>query len=154
MTSPIYNESADKIAVVEALYRYAAGIDLKNNDLIASAFTEDAESDFGPASRKAGFDFPVLVGRNNIITVVSGALGEIDTTHSVSNPRVTLSGDNAHLEAMVEAQHVPKDDPARHFLMKNRYDVELVRQGAVWVMTRITVDNVWRNGDPTVLTGK
>jgi len=153
MTSAINNEFADKIAVTEALYRYAAGIDLKDNELIASALTEDAESDFGPASRKAGFEFPVLVGRANIISVVSDALGKIDTTHSVSNPRVNVSGDSAHLEAMVEAQHVPKNDPSRHFLMKNRYDVELVRQGEVWVMTHITVDNVWRNGDPTVLTG-
>jgi hypothetical protein len=37
--------------------------------------------------------------------------------------------------------------------MKNRYDVELVRQKETWVIKRNTVDNVWRSGDPSVLAG-
>jgi hypothetical protein len=36
--------------------------------------------------------------------------------------------------------------------MKNRYDVELAREGDIWVITRTTVDNVWRSGDPAVLS--
>jgi hypothetical protein len=36
--------------------------------------------------------------------------------------------------------------------MKNRYDVELVRNGDVWLITRNTVDNVWQSGDPAVLS--
>jgi hypothetical protein len=57
------------------------------------------------------------------------------------------------MDALVEAQHVPRNDPARHYLMKNRYDVELARNGDVWVITRNTVDNVWRSGDIAVLSG-
>jgi hypothetical protein len=37
--------------------------------------------------------------------------------------------------------------------MKNRYDVELKRNGGLWVITRNTVDNVWRSGDIGVLSG-
>lgn len=145
--------SSDRLAVVEALYRFAAGIDLRDKELLASALTEDAVSDFTPAGAKAGFDYPVLEGRDTIIAALSGSLSQVDTTHSVSNPRVTVNGDKAHLEALVEAQHVPSNDPARHYLMKNRYDVDLVRQGDVWLIQRNTVDNVWRSGDPTVLAG-
>jgi hypothetical protein len=54
---------------------------------------------------------------------------------------------------LVEAQHVLKNDPARHYLMKNRYSVELVRLGAEWGIQRVTVDNVWRTGEPAVLMG-
>ena len=149
----ILKNTADKIAVVEALYRFAAGIDLRDQDLLASALAEDAVSDFGPAAAKAGFEYPVLEGRMNIVAVLSEALKLLDTTHSVSNPRVILDGDKARLDALVEAQHVSRSDPSRHFLMKNRYDVELVRQGDVWVIQRTTVDNVWRSGDPAVLSG-
>lgn len=46
-----------------------------------------------------------------------------------------------------------KSDPARHYLMKNRYDINLVRLGEVWSIQRVTVDNVWRTGDPSVLMG-
>ncbi|MDX1725713.1 MAG: nuclear transport factor 2 family protein [Pseudomonas sp.] len=147
------NETADKLAVVETLYRFAAGIDLRDRDLLASAFADDAISDFRPAAAKAGFEYPVLEGREIIVAALSDALSLIDTTHSVNNPRVSVDGDKAHLEALVEAQHVPQNDHSRHYLMKNRYDVELMRKGEVWLIQRVTIDNVWRTGDPGVLSG-
>lgn len=146
-------EISDRLAVVDALYRFAAGIDLRDKDLLASALADDAVSDFRPAAAKGGFEYPVIEGRDTIVSALSTSLSQLDTTHSVSNPRVTLNGDAAHLDALVEAQHVSRADPSRHYLMKNRYRVELVRQGAAWVIARNTVDNVWRSGDPTVLAG-
>jgi len=47
-----FQETADKFAVVETLYRFAAGIDLNDNELLASAFAANAISDFGPAGKK------------------------------------------------------------------------------------------------------
>jgi hypothetical protein len=146
------NHAADKLAAAETLYRFAAGIDLKDDDLLASAFAADAVSDFRPAAAKAGFEYPVLQGRENIVAALSGSLKSLETTHSVSNPRVIVDGDLARLDALVEAQHVPAADPSRHYLMKNRYDVELVRQDDAWVIQRVTIDNVWRSGDPAVLS--
>jgi hypothetical protein len=146
-------ESADKFAVVETLHRFTAGIDLRDSNLLASAFAADAISDFRPAGRKAGFEYPVLEGREAIVATLTGSLSKIDTTHSVSNPRVTINGDKAVLDALVEAQHLPSNDHSRHYLMKNRYDVELIRQEDVWVIQRVTIDNVWLTGDPSVLTG-
>jgi hypothetical protein len=145
--------AAENSAVIDTLHRFAAGIDLKDSALLASAFTATAISDFRPAAAKAGFEYPVLEGRDTIVGALSAALGQLDTTHSVSNARVTLDGDNARLDALVEAQHVPQSDPSRHYLMKNRYDVELVREEGVWLIQRVTVDNVWRSGDPAVLAG-
>lgn len=118
MSSTSPQETADKLSVVETLYRFAAGIDLQDNELLASAFAENAVSDFRPAAAKAGFEYPVLEGRDTIVAALSGALGHVDTTHSVSNPRVIINGDKAHLDALVEAQHVLKNDPSRHYLMK------------------------------------
>jgi len=144
-------ETIDKLAVIDALYRFAAGIDLRDNDLLSSSLAKDAISDFGPAGKKVGVEFPILQGRENIVAMLTSALSNIDTTHSVTNPRVSLNGDQAVLDALVEAQHLPSDDHTRHFLMKNRYDVELIKQDQAWVIQRYTVDNVWRTGDPTVL---
>jgi hypothetical protein len=110
------SDAADELAVAEALHRFAAGIDLRDRELLTS-------------------------------------LGQLETTHSVGNPRVTIDGDTAKLEAMVEAQHVPRNDHSRHCLMKNRYDVDLVRIDGIWVIQRTTVDNVWRTGDSTVMSG-
>lgn len=147
------HETADKFAVVETLYRFAAGIDLRDNKLLSSAFAENAVSDFRPAGKKAGFEYPVLEGRGAIVAALTGSLALIDTTHSVSNPRVVIDGDKAVMDALVEAQHLPSNDHSRYYLMKNRYDVELIRQENAWVIQRVTIDNVWRSGDPSVLTG-
>lgn len=136
----------NKLTIIDSLYRYAAGIDLKDKELIKSVFTEDAVSDFRPAGAKAGFEYPVLEGKEVIAEALMRSLKPIVTTHSVTNPRVTIDGDKAHLEAIVEAQHLPETDPSRHYLMKNRYDVELIKQEDSWFICRVTVDNVWRTG--------
>ncbi|HHB1424424.1 TPA: nuclear transport factor 2 family protein [Serratia odorifera] len=153
MSVSLSENVANNLAIVDSLYRYAAGIDLKDPELIKGVFTEDAVSDFRPAGAKAGFEYPVLEGKETIADALLNSLKPIVTTHSVTNPRVTIDGDKAYLEAIVEAQHLPESDPSRHYLMKNRYDVELLKQQDGWFICRVTVDNVWRTGDPTVLAG-
>lgn len=144
-------ETADRLAIADALYRFAAGIDLRDKALLSSSLADNAVSDFRPAAAKAGFDYPVIEGRDAIVAAIMGSLASLDTSHSVTNQRITIAGDTARMDALVEAQHVPRDDHARHYLMKNRYDVELARKGNGWVITRNTVDNIWRAGDPAVL---
>lgn len=143
--------ASDKQSVLEALYRFAAGIDLRDRALLASAFAENAISDFRPAAAKAGFEYPVLQGRDIIVEALASSLSQVDTTHSISNPRVRIDGDSASVDLLVEAQHVSRDDPGSHHLMKNRYDVALSRKGDVWVIEQVIVDNVWRTGNPRVL---
>ena len=46
---------------------------------------------------------------------------------------------------------LPKGDHSRHLLLKNIYTMELVRDGARWVIERMVIENVWYTGDPTVL---
>ena len=152
-SSTSHTATQDKLAVVEALYRYAAGLDLRDKDLLASAFADDAVADFGPATKKAGQEYPPIKGRETIAPALLGSLSHLDTTHSLSNPRVSLDGDTAHLEGIMACQHLPREDHSRHVLMTNRYDVDLARQGDVWVIQHLTVDNAWTQGDPKVLAG-
>ncbi|MEV7026706.1 nuclear transport factor 2 family protein [Kitasatospora sp. NPDC093558] len=72
---------------------------------------------------------------------------------SSSPPRITVDGDHARLTALVEAQHVLTADPATHALLKNRYDVELHRDGSRWLMHRVRIDNVWLTGEPRAIFG-
>jgi hypothetical protein len=58
---------------------------------------------------------------------------------------------------MAGRAHVLRAQPHRHLLLKNAYDVDLVRQGERWVITAMTIRTVWSDGDrpgPSPLTGE
>jgi hypothetical protein len=136
---------------IDALYRFGAGQDLGDRALFESAFAPNAVVDFTQPAARLGVALPPFEGRDAVTETIMGAVAALDTTHTVTNPRVRLDGDRAELFALVEAQHLPKADHRRHLLLKNVYRLALVRDGARWVIERMTIENVWLTGDPTVL---
>ncbi|HEX5951858.1 MAG TPA: nuclear transport factor 2 family protein [Rhodanobacteraceae bacterium] len=140
------------IAIVDALYRFGAGQDLGDRGLFESAFAPDAVLDFTQPARLLGADIVPFVGRDVIAESVFAAIGDLDTTHTVTNPRVTaFDGTHAELYALVEAQHLPREDHSRHLLLKHLYVLQLSRQGDTWTIDHMRIDMVWFTGDPTVL---
>ncbi|MEV0714129.1 nuclear transport factor 2 family protein [Asanoa sp. NPDC050611] len=145
---------ADQLEIVDALYRFGLGQDLADRELFASAFSADAELDFRPAAARWGGQPPLMVGRDRIVdTILAGFAGRVVTTHQVTNPRIDVAGDTADLTALVEAQHVLTADRDTYALLKNRYDVALVRDGARWLMSRVRIENVWYFGEPAAIFG-
>ena len=142
----------DQLAIVDALYRFGAGQDLRDRALFESAFGEEATLDFTQPARRFGFDIPVFIGRRGIADAVFGAIDALDTTHTVTNPRVTaFDGNHVTLFALVEAQHLPREDHGRHLLLKNLYWVTLARHGAQWRIDGMRIELRWFDGDPQVL---
>lgn len=144
----------ERLEIIDALYRFGLGQDLRNKELFASAFAEDAVLDFRPAATKCGLDIPLMSGRGAIVDIILNPNTRIDTTHVITNCRVEQQGDAARLTAIVEAQHLPKDDHSRHALLKNLYDVLLVKDGTRWVIKHLYIDNVWFTGNPKVIIGQ
>jgi hypothetical protein len=145
-------ELRDRTEVIDALYRFGLGQDLRDRDLFASAFALDATLDFRPAAARWGAELPLMTGRDAIVdTILGGFAGRVDTTHVVTNPRVRLDGDTARLTALVEAQHLLSADHGVHALLKNIYDVALVRDGSRWVVHTMRIENVWYTGTPTAI---
>ena len=140
--------------IIDALYRFGLGQDLQDRALFASSFAADAELDFRPAAARWGAEPPLMKGRDAIVdTILALFEGRVDTTHQVTNPRVTVDGDTARLTALVEAQHLLSAGHGTHALLKNRYDVRLVRDGERWVMRRVVIENAWYTGDPAAIFG-
>lgn len=142
---------ADHHEVVDALYRFAAGQDLSDKELFRSAWTQDAELNFIQPAKRLGVDLPPFRGRDNITESILGSVSALTTTHTVTNPRVTVDGDGATLFALVEAQHLPKADHRRHLLLKNFYWCDLAREDGTWKIRRMRIENAWMDGDATVL---
>ncbi|MFI9778618.1 nuclear transport factor 2 family protein [Streptomyces sp. NPDC051956] len=154
LTAQTVHELAHRQEIIDALYRFAIGRDLKDEDLFASAFTDDAEFDFRPVGERIGLEFPLMHGRDKIAAIVLDPEVRLDTSHTVTNCRVRILEDTAQLTALVEAQHLPSADHSRHLLLKNVYDVDLVRERQRWLMSRVRIENLWYTGDPAVITGR
>jgi SnoaL-like domain len=153
-TSDLAGVLRDRAEIIDALYRFGLGQDLADKELFASAFAADAELDFRPAAARWEASPPLMSGRDTIVTtILDGFAGRVDTTHQVTNPRVVVDGDTARLTAMVEAQHLLTADHTTYALLKNLYDVDLVRDDERWVMSRVRIDNVWYVGDPVAIFG-
>lgn len=145
-------ELRDRVEVIDALYRFGLGQDLRDRELFASAFAADAELDFRPAAAAIGVESGLMTGRDTIVDTILGLFADrVDTTHVVTNPRVHLNGDTATLTAIVEAQHLLSIDHDRHALLKNIYRVELIRDGERFVIRALRIDNVWFTGEPKAI---
>jgi SnoaL-like protein len=145
-------DPADHLAIVDALYRFGAGQDLRDRALFESAFAPDATLDFTQPARKLGATIPVFHGRTAIADAIFAAIAPLDTMHTVTNPRITdCDGRHASLFALVEAQHLPHGDHTRHLMLKNIYRIELSRAVDAWMMDHVRIENVWMDGDPRVL---
>ena len=145
-------ELVDQRDALDALLRFGAGQDLRDEQLFRSAFADDAVLDFTQPAERFGATLSPMKGIEEIVQVLT-TLEPLHTTHTVTNPRTEVEGDTARLFALVEAQHVRRDEPARHLLLKNVYWVDLSRATGRWVVDTMTIDNVWHAGDPTVLFG-
>jgi hypothetical protein len=145
----------DRTETAETMYRYAFGLDHGDPDSLGSVFTDDAVLDFSAGGAKLGLEFPVLNGREAIVQTLISIIGPLDTTHTLSNIQVEISGETATLHAYMLAQHFPPGRGSQrgsdYALLMNRYDVELVRDGMKWRMRRVMIDNAWANGDPDIL---
>ena len=146
----------DRIEIADTMHRYAFGLDHGDPDSLASAFTQDCVIDFTSAGRKLGLDFPVLDGRDAVVETLIPMLGPLDTSHTISNLQIEVSGETATLQAYMMSQHfAPGQGPkcsSDFALLMNRYDAELVRDGVKWRFKRVVIDNAWAQGDPGILT--
>ena len=136
----------DRLGIADALYRLGAGIDEASDTLLASAFTADAAA--------MGVEFPPLAGRDATASTLAATVGKLDTTHAVSNPRITVEDGRVVLRALVEAAHFPPGDRSRRCVMHNRYTADMRREDGAWRITHMEMQCAWFDGDPQVLLGQ
>ena len=139
---------------MDALYRFGAGVDHNDADLLATAFSDDAVVDFRPGGRAMGLDFPVLTWGGTIVGFLCSNPEKQTTSHVITNGRARIDGGSAVVRVLVDATHLSKNDHSRRCQMMNWYNVDLVKEADVWRMRRIVINNAWFTGDVQVLLGK
>jgi hypothetical protein len=142
----------DRVGIVDALYRFAAGQDLRDAELFESAFSEQATLDITGPAKLLGAELPVLQGRPTISGALMASTDRLDTSHTVTNPRiVAYDGESARLSALVEANNLPRGDHGRQLLLKNVYTADLSKHDGRWTIDNLLIENIWITGDPAVL---
>ena len=137
--------------ITDALYRFGAGQDLRDAALFRSAWTHDAELDFVQPAERLGLALQPFRGRERIVQDILGSLEPLVTTHTITNPRASLGAGGARLFALVEAQHIRRDDRSCWLLLKNFYDCELKQEEGLWRIRTMRIVNAWFDGDARAL---
>jgi SnoaL-like domain len=152
----LVRETVDRTEIADAIYRYTAALDHGDATLMESALTTDAVVDLTRMTAKIGLEFPVLSPRQVVVGALIGAVGPLDTRHSVSNIRIEIDGDTAIARCRAQARHFlrregPLPNRTRHALAMNRYTAQLVRDGRRWRISQLVIDCALFAGDPQVL---
>jgi SnoaL-like domain len=133
------SQADDRNSLVELLARYASIPDTKDwDELPPTVFTERVTWDFESLGGHAPQEWPraALIDR-----IRSSLAGFAATHHAITNHRVTVDGDTAHLRAHIHAEHWLAPDVAGDgpncWLVVGFYDDDAIRTPDGWRLQRV-----------------
>ncbi|OBI44065.1 nuclear transport factor 2 family protein [Mycobacterium sp. E796] len=140
------DDVADRLAIHDALFRYAHALDDRDSQLLRTCFTEDAVCEVGAT----------LTGIDSIIAFAEGVLSGFDVTqHLIANPRCMIDGDRAESVCDLQAQHIARGAPAgERYVIGGRYEDSLVRTPEGWRIAHRRLRVTWSEGNPAPLTSR
>jgi hypothetical protein len=142
MPSPSAAELADRYAVSQLVKIYALGIDLRDLDLVKSAFAPDAVADGSASSGPVSEYLPyVQQGAANF---------KGGTQHNITNQHVTLNGDEALVWSYAIAVHkMGPDQEGSNLNMGVIYKDTCRRFPKGWLIVHRKVSVLWtQKSDP------
>jgi hypothetical protein len=126
----------DRRAIEDLFYAYAAGVDRRDFDLVASCFAEDVGGPFGGTERR---------DRDALIEYISGVRFFHTTMHMMGNTLIEVTGDVAQLDTDAMIKHRGATQDGRDIEMNmsgSRYGEQLARRDGSWCITRRAVPPV------------
>ena len=143
-------DASEKLAVAEAVYRYATGVDRRDWTLYRSLFTDTVTFDFS----SYGPDWPPrqMSADEWVAGLVPLFTGLAATQHSMTNPLATIDGDTAAITMYVQAHHVfDPTDAASWYTIGGYYEDTLARVNGRWLLTGVRLTVTWRAGEPGIM---
>lgn len=146
-----WRDLADREAIRERMYDYAAAIDTQQWSLFASVFAPRIEVDF---VSYFGTGKAVRLPREHFARSVRRHLGSLDATqHLMANPQVKIDSDFATCTMHMQATHVLHDRIGEPFFtIGGFYTNELLRMPTGWRISAVRLTVLWSQGDPDVMT--
>jgi predicted ester cyclase len=106
------NELTIRNALIDNYNAYAEGLDSKNWPMVRNCFADEVVIDYGELSAASGAaDEPRKA--DDWMEYLQGVINKFDVTrHTITNHRVSISGDEAVCTAYLTADHVKFADPS------------------------------------------
>jgi ketosteroid isomerase-like protein len=129
MTQPTNDTLADRIALMDVMARYAAGVDDRDLALYRACFADDVEVlGFGDREFHDAEAWTAYVGE---------ALEHYAATQHMLGPQLaTIDGDTAHCRTDVQALHYVKDRPGTTLTLWATYLTDMRRIDGAWKISR------------------
>ncbi|MEQ8716789.1 MAG: nuclear transport factor 2 family protein [Acidimicrobiales bacterium] len=139
----------DRTRIVETVYRYATGIDLRDWELYRSIFAEQVTMDFSSWNGRP----PVTLDADEWVADVVPLFEGLDATqHTLSQPIVEIDGDRATCTVYMKAEHFLWNDRGDDWHSLGGYYTDtLVRTDAGWRIDGVTLTVLWNKGNRGVL---
>ncbi len=138
-------ELRERAAIRDLMIRYAAGLDRRDFDLVASTFTQDALAVYSGVAVGPGID--------KIIAHVRGLQNSKRSTHHMGHQTVEVNGDQAKSETYATA-HVVFTSDGKDMLRTRglRYVDDLVRVDGNWLVASRQHVVDWERSEPVDVT--
>jgi hypothetical protein len=136
--------TSDRLAIQDLAYRYAAGVDRRDEDLLLSAFLPDATLTVGRSGPDGKEHLRVLTGHDELRAITRLIARYAKTFHFVGNHRCDIDGDVANGEVYCTAHHFDAGPEGEtDYVMLIRYqDVYRRDSAGQWLIAsrRLVVD--------------
>jgi hypothetical protein len=145
------SESAvDRLDVIETCTRMASHADAREWDALREVFADEVRLDY--TSLQGGE--PATLSRDDLIESWAGLLGQLQATqHLLTNHLVTVTGDTATCTAAFQATHLlPNPHGDAVWTLGGSYRFELVRDGARWLISAVTMTASWASGNQQIMS--
>jgi hypothetical protein len=137
-------DASDRLAIQDLAYRYAAGVDRRDEDLLLSAFHPDATLTIVRSGPDGKEKVSVLTGHRELRAITRLIARYAKTFHFVGNHRCDIVGDVANGEVYCTAHHFEAGSEGEaDYVMLIRYlDVYRRDAAAQWLIAsrRLVVD--------------
>jgi SnoaL-like domain len=142
-------EPPDHQAITETVYRYALGIDTRDWALYRSIFADQITVDF---SSYGGRPVATMRADEWVASVQPLFTGLAATQHTMTNPIVTVDGDNATCTMYMQATHaLDHDNDDAWFTIGGYYTDTLRSTTGLWSITGVMLTVLWRRGDASIM---
>jgi|GEM_PF-705566 len=145
MTDPIAT-IADRFGIVDAFNRYAYGVDLADEALLASAFTATAVIEWSGTGKLKGGGLRIAE------LIIPSVRRYACSQHLVGNVTARIVGDRAQTSAYAHALSVMEPPPSNGWLLLTGvYEADLVRDGELWRFDHLVFHCSWYDGRPDAI---